>query len=120
MLMVTTCWMVQYRYYGEMFGNDSRIRALILYLGGFLIGVQAYIVICTRNHYSVDIVGGITIALFNWLWHETKIRPNDPNPESPEVRRKAIENTKCIFGEYGAASGSDDDDSKSNKGLELC
>eukprot|EP00939_MAST-03C_sp_MAST-3C-sp1_P004435 g4435.t1 len=122
MLMVTTCWMVQYRYYGEMFGNDSRIRQAVLYVGGLLIGVQAYIVICTRNHYSVDIVGGITIALFNWLWHETKIRPDDPNPESRKVQLMAIENTKCIFGECGASDvdGDTGDAPKKSGGVELC
>jgi len=122
MLMVTTCWMVQYRYYGEMFGMDSTIRKVVLYVGGILIAVQAYVVICTRNHYSVDIVGGVTLALFNWLWHETKLRPDDPNPEDPRVQRAAIDTTAFIFGDErnSTTGGGSSKSIADTRGVELC
>jgi hypothetical protein len=83
MLMVTTCWMMQYKYFGGMFGKNA--QQLVLYGGALLMLLQAFIVCATRSHYTVDVTGGIIVALFNYMWHETYLRPKDFHPEDKET-----------------------------------
>ena len=54
---------------------------------------QSFIVCATRSHYTVDVTGGIIIALFNFMWHETYLASKDMHPEDPETLKLASDNT---------------------------
>ena len=91
MLMVTTAWMIQYKYLGEMYGKT--VQQFVLYGGALLMLAQSFIVCATRSHYTVDVTGGIIIALFNFMWHETYLASKDRHPEDPETLKLASDNT---------------------------
>jgi hypothetical protein len=93
-LMAVTVLMTQHRYWGEMSGPGA--QKVVLGVGTLLIAGQAFTAISTRSHYTVDIVTGAFMAIFNWMLHQTWIRPKDPSPDDLEIQRRAIATTGCF------------------------
>jgi hypothetical protein len=92
--MAVTVLLTQHRYWGEMSGPGA--QKVVLGVGTLLIMAQAFIAICTRSHYTVDIVTGTFMAVFIWTLHQTWLRPKDPSPDDPETQRRAIASTGCF------------------------